>query len=443
MAVLLIGSTGNGKSTLGNFLVKPDKEHIFGDHQTFKTARTNKPETDLVKSASCDVVVDKYKDTLSVIDTPGIFEDENRDIEHMINIIRALHTAGEIRACILVVKFSSKVDTPYKASIKYYSKLLQGVFETNLLIVMTDYACDERSRNLRVLQGINEEQIKANILIEITAVCGVSKPPALFTIDCLPMSTEEFHTNLHIRDDIIAHIFTFVSTPTKNLRVAKTDSILAADKITIAKLEGEVVAYDERLEQSLVNAHSAYKQVEQHEKRIHTLKSDIVDIKDSLQSLDTQQLVESEVWSVNLRWRWFKILSQHYEVTSPWPVRNVKYWSGRKCRFVRQENVTDYTVRGGVKSKCNRSLNAKVTLEVFKCDKHGDEIKELKDGVSLKEEQLSETELRHSNSKQRHAQINTEIDTLKINIEQRKAEIAKLACEYLTMEECVERFPQY
>ena len=101
------------------------------------------------------------------------------------------------------------------------------------------------------------------------------------------------------------------------------------------------------------------------------------------------------------------------------------------------------TVRGGVKSKCNRSLNAKVTLEVFKCDKHGDEIKELKDGVSLKEEQLSETELRHSNSKQRHAQINTEIDTLKINIEQRKAEIAKLACEYLTMEECVERFPQY
>ena len=444
MAVLLIGSTGNGKSTLGNFLVNPTQDHIFGDHQTFKTARTNRPETDIVESAVFEITTGSHKDnSLSVIDTPGIFEDENKDITHMINIIHALHSVGEIRACILVVKFSSKIDTPYKASIKYYSKLLQGMFETNLLIVMTDHACDERSKNLRAMQGINEEQIKTNIQAELIDVCGVSKAPTLFTIDCLPMSGDEFTTNLQIRNDVIDHICTFVSTPTKDLKVAKTDPIIAEDKITIATLQGEVVAYDERLEQSLVNAHSAFKQVEQHGKRIETLKSEIVDIRDELKTLDTQQLVESALWSVSIRWKWFKILSQNFEVTSKWPIQNIKYWSNRKSRFTRQDKVTDFCVRGGVKGKCNRGLYAKVTLEVFKCDKYGEEISDLKGDIASKEEQLSNVEEQHTTCKDKHVRINSEIDTIRDNIEERKQRIEKLSSEYLTMEECLERFPQY
>ena len=45
MAVLLVGSIGNGKSTLGNFLLNPHEDHIFGKKQTFKTAQTSRPET--------------------------------------------------------------------------------------------------------------------------------------------------------------------------------------------------------------------------------------------------------------------------------------------------------------------------------------------------------------------------------------------------------------
>lgn len=40
VTVLLIGSTGNGKSTLGNYLLDPERRVKF-----FKTAKANKPET--------------------------------------------------------------------------------------------------------------------------------------------------------------------------------------------------------------------------------------------------------------------------------------------------------------------------------------------------------------------------------------------------------------
>ena len=439
MAVILIGSTGNGKSTLGNFLVNPEKEHIFGEQQTFKTARTNLPQTQLVESASF-----KVKDTdssISVIDTPGIFEDEDKDIEHMINIIRVLHSVGEVRACILVVKFSSKVDTPYKSSIKYYSKLLPGLFETNLIVVMTDYACDERSKNLRLLQGIDEEQIKKNIFTEIVTLCGVSRTPKLYTIDCLPMSKEEFGVNLQTRDDIISQIFTFNSVSTKDLKVAKTDPIIAADKLSIAQLEGEVSAFDVSLEKATVNAYSAHAQVEQVSKKIRNLKVDVENVGDELGLLNTSELVEAESWSIDIRWRWFKILSRSFEVTSKWPIRDVKYWTNGKCRWTRQEKVTDYSVQGRVKSKCNRGLHAKVTVEVFMSDKHGEDISILQNDLDNKRESLANAENELAKSQQMHTQFSNEIDSLKKDIKGRRTKIEKLSSDYLTMEECLERFP--
>lgn len=438
MAVILIGSTGNGKSTLGNFLLNPEKDHIFGEQQTFRTARTNLPQTQEVESASFEVA--ELGSSISVIDTPGIFEDEDKDIEHMINIIKSLHAVGEVRACILVVKFSSKVDTPYKSSIKYYSKLLPGLFETNLIVVMTDYACDERSKNLRVLQGIDEEQIKKNIYKEIVNLCGVQREPKLFTIDCLPMSREEFDVNLQTRKEIIHHIFTFKSASTRELKVAKTDPIIAADKLLIAQLEGEVSAFDVGLEKATVNAYSAHTQVEQYSKKIRNLKVDVENVQEELDALNTTDLVEAESWSINARWKWFKILSRNFEVCSKWPIRDVKYWTDGKSRWTRRENITEYCVQGRVKGKCNRSLHAKVTVEVYKSDKFSEDIAVLRQDLSNKEEQLSDTKEELDKSQKKHSQLNEEIVCLKTDISTRRAEIEKLSSDYLTMEECVERF---
>ena len=439
MAILLIGSTGNGKSTLGNFLVNPEKEHIFGEQQTFKTARTNKPETQLVQSAHFKVGKIHQK-SVSVIDTPGIFEDEDKDLEHMVNIIRALHTVGNIRAIILVVKFSSKIDTPYKASVKYYSKLLPGLFETNLITVMTDYACDERSKNLRVLQGIDEEQIKNNILTELAASCGVSAPPKLFTIDCLPMSDQEFKINLQCRNDIIQHALTFKSTSTRDLKVAKTDPIMAADRITIATLEGEVTAHDDRLEQALASAYSARTQVDQYAKRLVGLKSDMEEVQGEVSVLDTKELVEGDEFLVRKKWKWFKVLSESVELVSQWPIRKVNTSTQGKCSWVSKNTVSENSFEGRVKGKVNRSLNAKVVLEVYKCDKFAEDLSALRDTISSKEELLGEVEKQHEKSQEKHEQITAEVERLRASIDTKKQEIEKLSAEYLTMEECLERF---
>lgn len=441
MAILLIGSTGNGKSTLGNFLINPEKDHIFGEQQTFKTARTNKPETQLVLSADFKVELEEViHRSVSVIDTPGIFEDEDKDIEHMVNIIRALHDVGSIRAIILVVKFSSKIDTPYKASVKYYSKLLPGLFETNLIIVMTDYACDERSKNLRALQGIYEEQIKTNILSEVMHTCGVKTPPRLFTVDCLPMSEQEFSINLQCRRDVIQHMLTFGTTSTRDLKVAKTDSIMAADRIAIAKLEGEVTAHDERLEQTTASAYSAHSQVEQFEKRLEYLKTEIEDIHNEISTLDTKELVEGKMTSVRVRWKWFKRQSENVKLTSRWPIQKVSCNTNGKCRWVQKNTVAEDTFEGRVKGKRNRTLKAKVTLEVYKCDLYGDEIAALGESVGSKEHVQNEVGKQHVKSKEKHDQISSEVTLLKENIENKKNQISKLSSEYLTMEECLERF---
>ena len=69
--------------------------------------------------------------------------------------------------CVLVVKFTSKIDAQYRATIQYYRKLLPTLFEKNVIIVMTGFATDDRSTELRKKQGINVEQIKANTVREI------------------------------------------------------------------------------------------------------------------------------------------------------------------------------------------------------------------------------------------------------------------------------------
>ena len=440
MAILLIGSTGNGKSTLGNFLVNPEKEHIFGEQQTFRTARTNHPETQLVQSADFRVQFQGAVRSLSVIDTPGIFEDEDKDIEHMINIIRALHTVGRIRAIILVVKFSSKIDTPYKASVKYYSKLLPGLFETNLITVMTDYACDERSKNLRVLQGIDEEQIKNNIITQLADSCGVITPPKLFTIDCLPMNEQEFVINLQSRNDIILHVFSFETMSTRDLKLAKTDAILSADRLSAAALEGEVMAQGDRMEKLQDDVALLITQIQQLSKRVRGISSDVKAKQGEVAALDTQELVAGATWSVRTKWKMLKSQSQSFEVTSKWPVQGVKYWTNGQCRWRRREYASPCSVQGAVKSKRNRGLHAQVTLEVYKRDKFAEDLSALRDTISSKEELLGEVEKQHEKSRGKYKQVTKEMTALREIIVIKKQKIVKLSSEYLTMEECLERF---
>ena len=250
-SVLLIGSNGMGKSTLGNYLFDPDKEHMYF-RQTFATATDNKPMTQKVKAISKSVQIDDSRsEVLTIIDTPGLNESANRDLSHTIKIIKEFNECGEIRACILVIKFNAKIDAQYKATMEYYSRLLPGLFDKNVIIVMTDYASDERSEMMRKMQCIDVEQVKRDT-ISVLGQCSnkeMTYRPQLFTIDCLPLGSAEMETSLTVRTAILNYIFKLAPIKVKSQMVAKTDYFKQKDAQEYEKLQGEIKEYSEGLKE--------------------------------------------------------------------------------------------------------------------------------------------------------------------------------------------------
>ena len=139
----------------------------------------------------------------------------------MIEIVQNLQTMKSVVACVLVVKFNSKIDAQYKATIQYYRKLLPSLFERNVIIVMTDFATDDRSARLRERQGIEVEQIKRNTVREIVENGSLEYDPLLFTIDCLPVDDEEQKLNRNIRSAIFSKLASQKPLPSKKLNGCK------------------------------------------------------------------------------------------------------------------------------------------------------------------------------------------------------------------------------
>lgn len=247
--MLLIGSTGNGKSTLGNFLLDPDDVITGGKHfavsqdnksktnetsiKTFEVTYqlaennesmvnvghvTSKSEDEGIKStevsvdisdpdislpegteesnslserhASTNVFTSTKTELLTVIDTPGLNESPIQDLKHMIDLVKTLHQYETVQACIFVVKFSTRIDQQYKETITYYKKQLPELFRHDCMIIMTDYATDRRSIAGRRKQGIDTEEIITNVRNEVKKCSGICFDPIVFALDCFPFEDE-------------------------------------------------------------------------------------------------------------------------------------------------------------------------------------------------------------------------------------------------------------
>ena len=217
VTVLMIGSTRNGKSALGNFLFDPrydNKEH-------FKVGRDNLPKTQTCKPVTCDVKYRRGRDEkygiLTIIDTPGINENEEKDLEHMTDLVTTLKKQQSFKVCIFVVNFSAKIDQQYRDTIKYYATLLPDLFSHNCLIVMTHYATDKRSEALR--KRISIDTIIKNIREEIEKY---SSNPMMFVIDSVPYDEVEAERSKQVRDSMLSYIFSLREINVAKFRISKT-----------------------------------------------------------------------------------------------------------------------------------------------------------------------------------------------------------------------------
>ena len=471
MAVLLIGSTGNGKSTLGNFLFDPkfkNKEYFEVGKDNLPTKiQTCKEKTQIVKyQQECNDTShgmpdssgaqsstshlsnangitpsytsfsneeDEVSGSLTIIDTPGINETSGNDSEHMIDLVTTLKKQKIFKACIFVVKYTAKIDQQYRDTIKYYSTLLPDLFNHNCLIVLTHYATDERSQEIRKYQGHDHDTIIENVKKEIIESSGICFAPIVFSIDCVPFGADEEIEHKRVRDVMLSYIFALREVHMTEFHVAKTKEMKDEDRKKICSHKGNIVGYCESLKTMNGNAAEALEELKSLEERTTIIKEKLTKKEESLNDKDSDDLVIAHVWSVAEKWNPFKKQKKRFDVTSKFEVFKTQLWTrNTKWKEYTQEGNR---VHGVVKGKLTRGLYASITMETKKRVKYAEDIAELKEAIeSLKSEQ-SNAEDAEEECKKKYGQFENETSSLIKYIEENRKEIENLSRDKMTLEE--------
>ena len=431
--VLLIGSTGMGKSTFGNFLIDPDDGHMIRQ-QTFPMATDNQPMTQQVRKVPMRVstgVGSKPKCELTVIDTPGLNESASKDLAHMIQLIKALYTIKEIHACILVVKFNAKIDAQYRATLNYYCALLPELFERNVIIIMTDFATDERSIKMRQRQGIDVVRVRQNTVEALCSNASIGYNPALFSVDCLPLEREEVVRSLEIRSDFFKFLFTLTPITLTNFKVAKMPSIKQDDAQKIKMLEGEINGYSERLQQANQKGKEALKDAQKKEHIYTQAQNEVNRLEADLKEKDKSFEVIAVSWSCDEPWKFGKIKRDFRIETDLVPTAVKKWTNGHFMVF----NETQKGAEGEAKGSLLRGLKATVEVFTEKRHKYAEEIKKLKTNIEDASTHLQESKEQCDDLNEKYKEHNEEISLLKKYIEEKRGEISRYSSNYMTVPE--------
>ena len=436
MALLLIGSTGNGKSTLGNFLVDPNESHMFAEKTKFRMARSNRPETQ-------DVSYGDFRRgdrTFRVIDTPGLNESPTKDLFHMTSLIMALNDPNlqGVSACLLCIKFNSKIDAQYKATVKYYSRLLPSLFEGNVLIIMTEFMTDDRAEKLRKMQRVDVERVKVNTANEIKESAELAYTPPLFAIDCLPMDKEERAHSLRIRKAILDYIQSLTPVKTTNLQVEKTYYLKELDDKKVKRMLGEITGYNKRLMEVNAAATKALTRIEYLEREILQIKGDIENTSSELRVKDSEELVVAKTWSISKTSKIFQALDEKFKISSQWKIDNVSMWKNVEADWSDVQK-TDYEVSGSLKGQYMRGLHASVTLETKKHRKYAREIEDMKKMLEELNRKLNTLKDDLRTAHQQHQQYQHELKLLEKYIDDRRDEIGKLSLNSMSTTEAMRR----
>ena len=138
--ILLIGKTGDGKSSLGNFLFNDGKEHF----KPFDTSESGTQET----------VVEKVGN-LTIIDTPGLLDssnqagDKNVDAEHYKEMINLIKKKQNLKG-ILIIKDSNNIR--FSSDIQEMIKLMCNTFDNpkifkNVAFVFTKFYMKKKQKD--------------------------------------------------------------------------------------------------------------------------------------------------------------------------------------------------------------------------------------------------------------------------------------------------------
>lgn len=435
--IVLIGSTGQGKSTLGNFLLNPDEKYQT-QHQSFRTAVSNKPQTQeaSIKTDRMDAP------TLRVMDTPGLNEGDTEDLRHIIDVVRTLRNALHVSACIFCIKFEAKIDKQYEATIKFYRNLLPHLFEGSVLIVLTNYATDLRSQMTREKQGVSTETFVDNTIDEFMKIGNLSYKPQAFLIDCLAFDLLPGEgcrqKSLDTRAAILSYIETLKPIKVHDLKVAKTAALKQHDQENVKALDGEIRGYNVRLKQTNAKAESVLSSIEKMEKEKSGFDCKATSVREELLEKDSAEEVIAAEWSLRKEWKLLQWQSERVECESMWPIYKYEKWDNGHLEWkeLKQEGCC---VRGRVEGKFCRGLYANLTLKTLKNVKYASDIKNLKEKLDEASKQVERLTGSLEQCREQHNEYDKEVNDLRVYIKQKSLHKKTLSTNFLSLEEAEAR----
>ena len=440
LSILLIGSTGSGKSSLGNFLLDPPSdEHIKDKKAIFCTGRTSFPETQRVQYAYDRDV----HPSLLVIDTPGLNESASKDLSHIIDLVKMLQELKAITACVFCIKFDSKIDAQFKDTVASYHKLLPSLFEGNVIIALTNFQTDGRSVEKRVKIGVDVDDIVRNTQEEIVDSVNLTFIPPVFLIDSFPLSNDERRTSLSCCSSMLDYIKQCLRPIcTKELQVAKTQLLKELDEKEINQLDDEIFMENMHLKEVNEKVERVLDEIEQAQKQVTELRGEIRSIKAELHEKDSETMVTAKTWNLQPSYKRYRSqpLAESFEITAKYPIVDYTRWDNGHLTWKEFQWSRDPgRANGKVESKRSRNLHATVNLLTKKRIKYKKDIEICKAKLSKKEEELEVVMNSIHKLEEKHP---LEIKHLNNYIESRNERKEDLLTDLISIEEADKRLDE-
>ena len=128
-SLLLVGETGTGKSSLGNFIVGEEVFEVSDDADACTKNTIRK--------------ISKLDPQISVLDTPGLQDSKGRDKVHYDQMVKIINEMKHLHLIVIVLNFTNP---RFTLSIQYMIKFLCNLFPKNfakhVAIVFTHYDHD-------------------------------------------------------------------------------------------------------------------------------------------------------------------------------------------------------------------------------------------------------------------------------------------------------------
>lgn len=254
--VILIGSTGNGKSTMGNFLVIKDLKLVedvgaSAIREVFKRGtKASRSQTKKIQTET----VGHLDATIIVADTPGLDDSKGSeaDVHHTIQIGKALQELRRIHKVLIVHNMGTKMSAVYKATLRFYVKLLSAGFRET----------EDKSKIFAILiNGMSEtksaEETRENVGTSIAETCkiiqeGIVKALGIsgikyYCLNAMP-NKEEMSIQLLHRKEILDVIYNSIPIDVSVLLVPKPQLVLDDCKTAIGRIRAEIDGFQEALE---------------------------------------------------------------------------------------------------------------------------------------------------------------------------------------------------